>query len=728
MSAPIPTFQSYNTPNSSHALAQFAADFFSFFESDVKVASKDGQAGPKRAAQKTMDAAPAPIHVTLAPELGAYFGHDELHLVFRHQDVASNTELVAAGSRIFDRMINYLAQRAALTVQRAPSRHVGGEELLRAVRPVNTSIAKLNMQQVMQLLYIYNWRIVYRADDKREELYTVVLDENGNRVLLQGEPGAAADAPMLATLLADVQPVALVQGDDAAADALRLPPMTQLTRLAETARKYAIYHADVRCVTHEAEIQPRLYKVLNRLHGYYSQQIEDVYDSHDPTGEKRRALEDDLQRKLAEEVENHRLRVGVELVSYAIIQMPVATADVTLSDGKQEAAVSVARNLYTGELQRARCHACHKEMSTIALDRNGHLMCDDCLFQCAACLDLLCATCGVAVCPVCQKENCDRCSHECWACGERACAEHISRCPVCQDDVCHACQTECAQCGARQCRSHLRADCVTPAAGSPELICASCAVRCAGCNQYSAHFDVCDASGQRFCLNCLKTCADCGRKVGPGFYHAAAGDRGVYCANCITLCPGCSASAVNIRYCETCGAAHCANCGHTCDTCKKHFCHQHAARDRVCKHVFCREHGAACGVCGDPLCAACNATCGICERYYCIAHNAVCELCRCTYCRECVRSSINLCDTCATIQNEGEQVDLADEPIAAHPDVQSLIERHVWLRGVNMNYTIYLGLASHNMGALVLVENDAPAGEILVVRKLHAVDLYWKKF
>ena len=92
-----------------------------------------------------------------------------------------------------------------------------------------------------------------------------------------------------------------------------------------------------------------------------------------------------------------------------------------------------------------------------------------------------------------------------------------------------------------------------------------------------------------------------------------------------------------------------------------------------------------------------------------------------------MRSSVNLCDTCATIQNEGEQVDLADEPIAAHPDVQPLVARHVWLRGVNMNYTIYLGLASHNMGALVLVENDAPPGEILVARKLHAVDLYWKK-
>ncbi|MCB0050382.1 MAG: hypothetical protein KDE24_12670, partial [Caldilinea sp.] len=61
----------------------------------------------------------------------------------------------------------------------------------------------------------------------------------------------------------------------------------------------------------------------------------------------------------------------------------------------------------------------------------------------------------------------------------------------------------CAACGERQCRSHLRADSVVGQDGAIELICPRCAVRCPGCQQFSAHTGVCDASGQRFCANCL---------------------------------------------------------------------------------------------------------------------------------------------------------------------------------------------------------------------------------
>src|SRR5690606_21083993 len=151
------------------------------------------------------------------------------------------------------------------------------------------------------------------------------------------------------------------------------------------ARKYAIYHADLRCVNHETEILPRLYKTLNRLTTYYQQQIEEVYEAHDPTGEKRRVLETDLERKIAEEVENHRLRVHVQLFSYAVLQVPVAVAHLTLSDGKREATVQVLHNHYDGTLQRPRCAVCQTETAQVILDRNGHIICDRCLQQCGSC-------------------------------------------------------------------------------------------------------------------------------------------------------------------------------------------------------------------------------------------------------------------------------------------------------------------------------------------------------
>ncbi|MCB0050383.1 MAG: hypothetical protein KDE24_12675, partial [Caldilinea sp.] len=122
--------------------------------------------------------------------------------------------------------------------------------------------------------------------------------------------------------------------------------MTQLVRLAERARNFAVYHADVRCVTHEAEILPRLYKVLNRLTTYYQQQIDEVRDSSDPDGTRRRALEADLQRKLAEEVENHRLRVQVELLGYVALETPITVAEMALSNGRHEVTIRVRQDRY----------------------------------------------------------------------------------------------------------------------------------------------------------------------------------------------------------------------------------------------------------------------------------------------------------------------------------------------------------------------------------------------
>jgi len=326
--------------------------------------------------------------------------------------------------------------------------------------------------------------------------------------------------------------------------------MTQLVRLAESARKYAIYHADLRCVTHEAEILPRLYQVLNRITTYYGQQIEEVYESHDPTVEKRRALEADLDRKIGEEIENHRLRVQVALYSYAVVQTPFALAEINLSDGKRQATIEVTRNRYSGTLQRPTCYACERESERIALDRNGHICCDDCIEQCDACHEIVCAECGVVACPVCGKANCESCGSSCWACGERACAEHVARCPICGDNVCLSCQVECAHCGERQCRSHLRADAVESSDGVHPLICANCATRCPSCQQYSAQIGVCASSGQRFCANCLITCGECGRQVGPGFYQRDSSGK-AYCLECLDECPRCGQLTTETIHCAS---------------------------------------------------------------------------------------------------------------------------------------------------------------------------------
>ena len=466
----MPSTTSARTPDTLTELRDFALEFFTFNGADVKRVNKRKH---------------GPIEVLLPPPLVEHFGKEQMTLVFDSRELEKDSDLVAYGSRVFDRMLTYLDQRSALTVQRLPNRFDSSEALMPAARPVNASIANLKMDERLQHLLVYNWRITYRADDKREELFTVALDESGARVLIDdgtnGSPknsdGLNDNRPndnsqvSIRQMMIDAQPLPEEEGPDGQPLPIRLPPMTQLARLAETARKFAIYHADVRCVTHEAEILPRLHKALTRLTNYYNQQIEEVYETHDPTGEKRQTLETDLERKIAEEVENHRLRVDVRLVSYALIQLPTAAADITLSDGKQEVPIRVRLNRYTGALQRPACHGCGEEAETIALDRNGHVTCDDCLYQCAFCMDILCADCGVEPCPVCAQSSCDTCGTMCWACGGRACTDHISTCPTCRDPVCHSCQAECVTCGVRQCRSHLRVDHVLTKDGTEAFVC-----------------------------------------------------------------------------------------------------------------------------------------------------------------------------------------------------------------------------------------------------------------
>jgi hypothetical protein len=686
-------------------LRQFTIDYFAFFNANVTPLDRRKH---------------GPLEVTLPAELAEHFGKATLKLGFHQVTPGSDFELVAHGSRLFDRMLTLLDRRGALTMQMLPNRHPSSQELMTAVRPVNASIAGLKMQEQTRSLYLFNWRITYRADDKREELYTVALDEQGQRVPLAGEPHTSDDALDISALWQDAQSVPREQDEDGNFFPPKLPPMTHLVRLAESARKYAIYHADLRCVTHEAEILPRLYQTLNRLTTYYGQQIEEVYESHDPTGEKRRALESDLDRKIAEEIENHRLRVEVSLYSYAVVQTPVATAEINLSDGKRQATIHVTRNRYTGSLQRPTCHACDRESEVVALDRNGHICCDNCIEQCGTCLEILCADCGVVACPVCGKANCEACGATCWACGERACAEHVERCPVCGDSVCLSCQSECAECGTRQCRSHLRADAVEDASGSHPLICANCAIRCPSCQQYSAQFGVCAASGQRFCINCLITCGECGRQVGPGFYQRDNSGK-AYCLECLDECPRCGQLTTDTITCAECGKAGCKQCMGHCDFCHATLCSDHLAVQAGCDHRLCHKHLATCHIDDAPVCPVCVEPCAICGLYHCEEHSQVCRRCGQLYCRTCVHWS-GLCNTCGSLEQDATPVKVTGEAWARDPKVAELVAHYRWRRVSNERYFIFVGDSNFFSRAVIVVLRGSGGGQIVTARRLGADD------
>ncbi|MGL4648835.1 MAG: hypothetical protein ACRC1H_05460, partial [Caldilineaceae bacterium] len=423
---------------------------------------------------------------------------------------------------------------------------------------------------------------------------------------------------------------------------------------------------------------------------YYSQQIEELAAGND---EKLAALQADLERKVAEEVENHRLRVHVELCGYAVIYVPTAGADQTLSDGRREARLRVRLDRYSGTLQLPACHSCGAPVAAAVLCRNGHVACDDCLRQCAACHDVLCAACGVANCSSCGKALCESCGRTCWACGERACLEHLGRCPTCGDEVCDSCRTPCAECGSLECRSHLRVDAVVrPEDGAePRLVCGRCAVRCPGCAQFSARLLTCDLSGQRYCANCVVTCAGCGRSAGPG-YFARDLQGNPWCRACVQTCESCSAIANEQVACAACGKGTCPNCTQRCTVCHATFCANHANVAAGCGHILCAAHAATCALGGEAVCTQCNPPCAICQRHACSRHQTLCAWCGKHYCAACVEQGVDICSTCRTAVTTGEQVDLRTEPCAADSNVAMLAPIMRWQKAANRDLVVYFGV------------------------------------
>jgi hypothetical protein len=721
-------------PKADTALAEFTQTFFASFGAVLNQRSPDAPASGKTTL-KSGDASANLLEVELTPELGEHFGRARLRLSFHASEPEEGVELVAHGSRVFDQMMALLDRKGAFTVQRAPVRHASGEALMAAIRPTNASVSRLRLHERLRTIFAFTWRITYRADDKRQEVFTVWLDDEERLITQSGaERAEGADiAPASANatvdfeqMLADAEPAPVERNDAGETLPPKLPALTQLVRLAERARSYATYHADVRCVSHEAEILPRLYKTLNRLLTYYQQQIDEVAPARDPEGERRRALEADLQRKLAEEIENHRLRVEVELIGYVAMEIPLAVAEITLTTGHQEAHIRVEQDRYTGLLRRPTCFACGVETSVITIDRNGHLACEKCTHLCATCNDLLCTACGVASCPVCGAENCATCGQMCWACGERACDAHISVCPSCGDAVCHACQVECEACGVRQCKSHLRSDCVAEARSKQELICPRCAIRCPGCQQYSAHTGVCTASGQRFCHNCLTTCASCGRSVGTGYYQIDATDRHPYCHDCLIECPICHENTHRLTSCGVCERRGCSNCIGRCVVCARSVCADHAMQMAACGHLVCNRDLEECGVCQTLVCPQCTPTCAICGRYHCDVHTTGCVQCGQDYCSACVNRT-GLCATCASIGVDGKPVDRSTLDWERHAEARAVKAHYHWVVAHNRRYDVYVGEGAMMSVAIVVVDRQKAdrqkeGARVIWVRRFSALD------
>jgi len=653
------------TPTES-PLRQLALEFFHLFGADVQANGS------------------SPITVALTPDLAAHFGKPALSLVFSTAELSPYHDLVAYGSRVFDRMMTYIANHGSMARETLPAHF---PELAVSRLPGELTLAGCDLAHSSgkggwRCLIQFNFHISYRADDKREEVFSVALDEDGQ------------PAPNMGDLLQQAAP--------AAAD-VAAPKLETLIELAQQAQKLALFHADQQCGEMEQDILPRLHVILSRLVTYYEQQaleIQERGDDPDYAANQREALRADLQRKIAEELENHRLRVAVTLFSLAQVMQPTWEHSLTLRSraGGATLKLPLTRNLYTGQLALPVCHACDLPTAVVGVCAHEHVSCPTCLAHCHACARDICLECGVQGCTVCKELLCQDCAVTCPACGQWACREHAARCPVCQETTCFACQDACAQCGVRQCKSHLVADYLAPGA----LLCADCAVICPHCGRPSAQTAHCDFCGQVFCRGCTDACYACGKIYCQPHLLADPINGGAVCKRCVIPCPHCGMETASLTICAVCGVKQCTSCLQGCAECGTMVCEDHRERCTLCGRLHCELHSDRCHMDGKTVCVAHSFACPVCGGTVCHGHQKFCIVCSMAYCPDCINLDNGVCATCQQLE-DSEPINLAQEPAGHDPDVAALATAYTWRAASNRAYIVYVG--TRLMGQMTLVAN-----------------------
>ncbi len=452
--------------------------------------------------------------VDLPPDLATAFGKERLYLVFAEDGVRRELspveDLVVYGSRTFDRMLALLAGRGEVTAVCLPVRF----DAERAPLPLHNCLAISSQVEPGQMpYYVVNYRAVYLSDEKQEEFLTVVLDAEGL---------PRPDKPLFTAESAEFAEILRISSAPSASSAVessvaeRLPDKKTLRRMLDVAGDVARRQADARAAELETAIQPRLQKGLLRLTTFYRRLAAEV-DSGDPAQDAgvRADLERDLARKIADELESHRLRVTLSPLSCAVVLVPVAHYRLTLATRQTQHSLELDRDLYTGQIEGLACHACHKPVDRLALcDRQSHAVHPDCLDTCARCGRDVCRACGIRHCVVCDSLVCFDCIAVCAVCDRWQCTAHVTDCPVCGQPVCPACTATCTTCEVSQCGSHVArcATCGNPTCEEHRWPCYIC-----GREVCETHADICILCGEPYCSDHGFHCRTC---------------RQAYCSQC----------------------------------------------------------------------------------------------------------------------------------------------------------------------------------------------------
>jgi hypothetical protein len=312
------------------------------------------------------------VLVDLPPELAEAFSKPRLYLTFademasQERELSPTEDILAYGSRTFDQMLALLAGRGEGTQLQFPIRRPTEFDLTLpfSSRRGPDRLVETGFETMVESFYLFHFRAVYTWTEKEDAFITVILDADGHtrpdkiEILTTSDVFPKPDSPP------QVDPAILRRWFDRAAGITRRQVEARANALQET-------------------IRSRLQETIFRLNTFYGRLMDEI-DSGDPAQDEevRADLQGDLERKIADELERHHLRVTVSPISYAVALSPVAHHDLLLITEKVERELRLSRDLYSGQVEAYHCQDCGEAVKTLACwgkDRPWPGQCsDDC--------------------------------------------------------------------------------------------------------------------------------------------------------------------------------------------------------------------------------------------------------------------------------------------------------------------------------------------------------------
>lgn len=565
--------------------------------------------------------------VELSAGLEEAFGRSNLKLSFS-SPALDDAEPVEPGSYVLEVIHRHLRDRGRRLRMRLPARHAARRaRVSRLLTLTNGALGTPEAVRCFRHEVYFNLQLTYLSDERVDALRTVVVDDEG-RVW---EPS---------------EPLEMVEG--ARLLKRRHHNDEELGALALLASRFASRQGKRLASEMAASIHGRLYQTILRMRRYYEDRLREV-----PRGDPARwktstdLIDDEYAHKLAEEIENHRQRLVIRLISWAEVETPWVRMEFPVRGNGPEWTYSFFFNQYAGIDRPSPCASCGERPTTFAACAGQHAACPDCASECSVCNRTQCRTCGVDSCLTCESVLCKRCETRCCSCERATCAAHSSSCARCTTTACEECGRSCSRCGEFSCQSHW---CTCSLCDNS--MCVQCRLACVRCDALvcSDHVRNCSFCGMSFCPSCTEECDECGRQVCQSHAATCAGCGKAGCLRHAGLCdtcgePRCVKHAVD---CAKCGVASCPSCGRACKYCAEVVCSMHAVRCWICRVDACEEHGRTCATCCAHSCMEHCFECLPCGNTICSAHGLRCDSCREYYCNRCMPSA-HLCSLCSRL-------------------------------------------------------------------------------